>query len=53
VTQREAIDASASQGRSDSEDCPAERQIPVAFVYLTGYKSRSLSPPRVFTIVQR
>jgi hypothetical protein len=32
---------------------PLKRQVPVAFVYLTGYKSRSLSPSRVFTIVQR
>jgi hypothetical protein len=31
----------------------ADRQIPVAFVYLTGYKSRSLSRSRVLTIVQR
>jgi hypothetical protein len=42
------------QGESaQSEDSPLKRQIPVASVYLTGYKSRSLSPSRVFTIVQR
>ena len=51
-----AYSASASQGnegRHIPKTAPLKRQIPVAFVYLTGYKSRSLSPSRVFTIVQR